>query len=112
MCTENEKCRNGEPIIVSEIVSSRVRVYRDINDTSRVDLIPLDVNVIRKRTDSWYEKYMGDSLTEHDTDSIFMTTGIDFLGIEDASDTSSVSGSYSEKACGCGDKTGLCGPPL
>lgn len=71
----------------------------------------VNVTVIRKRTDSWYEKYMGVSIIEPDTDSIFMTTGIDFLGIEDAS-CPDRSCSYSEKACGCGDKTGLCGPPL
>ena len=103
MCTKNEKCRNGEPIIVREIVTSRVRVYHDI--------LPNDVHVQRKNTDSWYEKYMSDSLTEPDADSIFMTRGIDFLGIEDASDLDRP-GSSSEKDCGCGDKTGLCGPPL
>lgn len=111
MCTENEKYRNGEPIIVSEIVTSRTRVYRDINDKSRVEFVPLDVNIIRKRTDSWYEKYMSESLTEPEVDSIFMTTGIDFLGIEDASD-SDRSGSSSKKDCVCGDENGLCGPPL
>lgn len=85
MCTENEKGSHYE-------TSSHI-------------------TIIRKRTDSWYEKHMGDSITKPEVDSIFMTYGRDFLGIEDASD-SDRPGSSSEKSCGCGDKTGLCGPPL
>lgn len=115
MCNRNEKYSNGDPIIVSEIVSSRVRVFYDLGDRSSihsVDILPLDAGIIRKRTYAWYEKYVGEVVTEPKIHSIFTTAGIDFLGIEDDSNTSSVSGSYSEKACGCGDETGLCGPPL